>query len=388
MYQIICDNDILYDLRAERYVINPKLNLELNKSGKLSFSIPSSNKCNIKKLNGVFEVFRDGIKIFEGRCLNDNKDFYNSKKIQVLGALDYFNDSIIRPFELHNIGVKDFLTYIINNHNNQVDDFKKFKLGKVDVVDFDGGETLYRKSEEYKSSWDIIYDRLIKRLGGYLSVKYVGNDKYIDYTQCSGENSLQVIEFGKNLLDLTEYTKAEDVKTCIIPIGKDNLTIKTVNNGNDYIYDENAVNLYGYIWEVVKFENVTVASNLLKKARNYLESCVNLASTIELNAIDLSIIDKNIESFKLGEYALVISKPHNLSKYMQISNMSICLDNQSSSKIVLGNTIEGLTDNQISIKKQANNINAVQSNVNVINKELYLTNTKFEKQRKYSIMGV
>ena len=82
MYQIICDNDILYDLRAERYVINPKLNLELNKSGKLSFSIPSSNKCNIKKLNGVFEVFRDGIKIFEGRCLNDNKDFYNSKKIQ------------------------------------------------------------------------------------------------------------------------------------------------------------------------------------------------------------------------------------------------------------------------------------------------------------------
>lgn len=409
MYQITCDENVLYDIRAERYVINPNLSLELNKSGTLSFRIPSTNPVSFTKLKSVFEVFQDGEKIFEGRTLNDDKDFYNTKKISVLGALDYFNDSIVRPFELHDISVSDFLKFLVDNHNEQVDDFKKFKLGYVDVVDFDGEETLYRKSEEYKSTWSILKDRCIERLGGYLTVRYVGKDKYLDYIQKSGTQGNQMIEFGKNLLDITQYTKSEDVKTCIIPIGKDGLTISEVNDGKDYIYDQAAVSLCGWIWDTVKFDDVTVASNLLTKGQAYLKSCVNLAMTIELNAVDLSLISKSVDSFKLGEYPLVVSKPHELSTNMQISKMSIRLDSPSDSKITLGNVITGLTDKQIDIKKQANKVDTIQANVKdiqtdvnknteditgingeitTIDTNLKQTNKDIEKQRKYIILGV
>lgn len=414
MYQIVCDNEILYDLRIERYVIDPKLDLELNKSGTLSFSIPANNPCVVKKLNGVFELFRDGKKIFEGRTLNDNKDFYNTKKVEVLGALDYFNDSIIRPFEFHNISVADFFEYLITSHNKQVDSFKQFKVGNVDVIDFDGEETLYRKSEEYKHTMDIIQDRLLDRLGGYITIRYELDGKYIDYTQKSGAESSQIIQFGKNLLDITEYTKGEDIKTCIIPLGAagddgNKLTIAEVNNGKDYIYDETAVALYGWIWEIVEFQDVTVASNLLNKGQKYLQECINLASTIELSAVDLNLIDKTIESFDIGQYPLIISKPHNLSKNMQINKMQIALDNPGGSKITLGNTIKGFTDKQIETKKQAKKIdrisvnldsvkkdvskngtkiNEIQENITVIDVDISTTNEKLEKQKKYIILGV
>lgn len=409
MYQITCDGEVLYDLRAERYIINPSLGLELNKSGTLSFSIPSTNPVGFTKLKSVFEVFRDNKKIFEGRTLNDNKDFYNTKKIDVVGALDYFNDSIVRPFELHDISVSDFLRFLINNHNSQVDEFKKFKLGNVDVVDFDGEETLYRKSEEYKSTWGILKDRCIDRLDGYLTVRYVGNDKYLDYTQKSGAQGGQMIEFGRNLLDLTQYTKGEDIKTCIIPLGKDGLTISEINDGKDYICDKAAVSLCGWIWDTVKFDDVTVASNLMAKGQAYLKSCVNLAMTIELSAVDLNLINKSVDSFKLGEYPLVVSKPHGLEANMQISKMSIRLDNPSDSKITLGNVITGFTDKQIDIKKQANKVDAIQTNVKgietdvkqnteditgingeitTIDTNLKQTNKDIEKQRKYIILGV
>lgn len=409
MYQIVCDGEILYDLRAERYIIDPKLTLELNKSGTLSFDIPVNNPCVIKKLKGVFELYQDGIKIFEGRVLNDKKNFYNTKKIEVLGCLDYFNDSIVRPFELHNISVKDFFQYLITNHNKQVDTFKQFKVGNVDVIDFDGEETLYRKSEEYVHTWDIIQDRLLNRLGGYLKVRFESDGKYIDYTSISGEESQQMIQFGENLLDITEYVKGENIKTCIIPLGKDNLTIADVNNNKDYIYDETATSLFGWIWDTVKFDDVTVPENLLAKGQQYLNNCINLADSIELKAVDLNLIDKTVESFKLGEYPLVYSKPHNLSKNMQISKMIIALDKPSESELTLGNTITGLTDRQIETKKQANkidkiavNLDTVKSDVNenktkiseinnsitTIDADMEITNKKIDKQKKYMILGV
>ena len=410
MYQITCDDEVLYDLRTDnRLVINPALDLELNTSGTLSFYIPVTNPCSIRKLNGIFRLFKDNKKIFEGRCLNDNKDFYNTKKISVLGVLDYFNDSIVRPFEMHNISTSDFLKYLIDNHNKQVDEFKKFKLGKVDVVDFDGEETLYRKSEEYKSSWEIIKDRLIDRLGGYIIVRYEDDGNYIDYLQKSGKESAQCIMFGSNLLDLTEYVKGENIKTCIIPLGKDNLNISSVNNNKDYIYDEAAVKLYGWIWDTVKFDDITVANNLLNKGKKYLQECINLTSTIELSAVDLSLINKNVDSFKLGEYPLVVSKLHGLSKYMQISKMSIELDNTTGGKITLGNTMQGLTDKNIEAVKKINkidninadisglsievnnntvNINSLNTSVDSVNTDLTDVNKQLNKQKKYIILGV
>ena len=61
MYQITCDNQILYDIRSrDRIVTSPKLILEIGKNGSLSFRIPRTNpmrdKINLKK--SIFKVFQ------------------------------------------------------------------------------------------------------------------------------------------------------------------------------------------------------------------------------------------------------------------------------------------------------------------------------------------
>ena len=409
MYQITVDDNILYDLRSSnRQVINPKLTLELNKNGKLTFTIPTTNPIGFNKLKSVFKVYQDDEQIFEGRALNDEKDFYNSNKIEVLGVLDYFNDSIVRPFELHNVSVKDFLKYLIDNHNSQVDSFKQFEVGNVDVVDFDGEETLYRKNEEYKTTREIIEDRLINKIGGYIRVRFNNGKRYIDYTQKSGDECSQPIEFRSNLLDLSQLTKGEDVKTCIIPIGKkdDNgnyVTIKSVNGGKDYIVNETAIKIYGKIVGIKQWDDVTEPGNLLRKAKEYLKNCSNLAFRIEWNAVDLHLLDADMEKFKLGQYVNVISKPHGLNKPMQISKMVIDFERPDNTKISVGDTIQGLTDKQIKTKKDANSklesanlkiidnkksIKTVDNKVTTVSNTVTNNKKQLKAQRNFIIMGL
>lgn len=403
MYQINVDDKILYDLRIEdRKVINPKLSLELNKSGSLTFIVPPTNPTKINLLKSVIRVFKNGEKIFEGRALNNESDFYNKGKVVCEGELAYLVDSIIRPYEQHNMAVRDYLQFLINNHNSQVEQQKQFTLGNVTVTD--NNYSLYRLNENYPKTLDEIKDKLIDRLGGYLIVRYEDNIRYLDYVSTLDKLNSQVIRFGNNLLDITQYLNGADIKTAIIPLGKDKMTISDINNNIDYIYNQTAVNLYGWIWDTVTFEDVTVSSNLLIKANNYLNNIINTALTITLSAIDLSYIDMKIEEIKLGDLIRVVSKPHNLDHNFIINKLTLDLENPKNDKIELGDTLIGLTDkslkeskkinNNISVNKEAikkelkQDINTVDNKVIITQNEIITTNNNLSKQQKYIIMQI
>lgn len=401
MYQITCDDIVLHDLRTEdRILINPNLTIESNKTGNLTFSIPPTHPCykNINILKSVIRVFKDGTKLFEGRALSNQKDFYNTGQVPCEGELAYLLDSIQRPYEIHDYTVPQYLQMLIDNHNNSVEGNKHFMLGNITVTD--SNNSLYRLNEGYVNTWDEIQDKLINRLGGYLQVRYVDNVRYLDYIASYENINSQVIRFGENILDLTQYLKGEDIKTAIIPLGKDKLTIATVNNGKDYIYSQEAVDLYGWIYGTVEFTDVTIASNLKTKGQEYLNNCINLALTIELSAIDLNLIDVNIESIKVGDWIRVLSKPHNLDRLFLVTKLDIDLANPSNNKITLGDTLKGLTEKQINANKDIENsiisnaeglkseINSVDGKVNTVDGRITTTNTTITKQQKFIIMGV
>ena len=74
------------------------------------------------------------------------------------------------------------------------------------------------------------------------------------------------------------------------------MTITTANghNGTDYVYSQDAVDLYGWIYDKVDFSEVYDPDKLLEEANKYLQKCINLAITIELTAVDLHMIDLEI----------------------------------------------------------------------------------------------
>lgn len=359
MYTIKVDGNILYDpfIADQGYsVLNPKITYEMNKAGSLEFIVPPNNVNigAIHKLKSIVQVFDNGKEIFRGRVLHDETDFYKRKSVYCEGELAFLLDSIVRSYDYQG-NFDGLFTQLIENHNSQVDDDKKFIVGEITVKD--KNDYIHYSSTQYPTTWDEINDKLIKTHGGYLRTRLENGKRYIDYIDDYKNVSNQVIEFGKNMIDLTEYMSAEDIFTVLIPIGSEikdesgetsgRVTIESVNDGKDYIQDDNAISLFGKIVKTKKWDSVSQPDNLLYKAREYLASGVQVATTITIKAVNLNLLDVNIDSIKLGDYCRVISKHHGLDKMFQCSKVVIDLTNPPNSVYTFGLNLKSMTDIQI-----------------------------------------
>lgn len=366
MYQITCDEYILHDARIpELKVINAKCSLALNKTGSLTFYVAPTHPyyTKINKHTSEITLYQDNKILFRGRVLNDDIDFDNIKCIECEGELSYFLDSIQRGKEYHLDGGSDnvietYLKNLVSIHNSQVDDRKKFTVGVVNVTD--PNNYLYNISN-YEDTLTTINDKLINTYGGYIQVRHDGDTRYIDYLSTITNTSNQIIEFGKNIIDMNKHISGEDVYTALIPLGAtiedetstsetyekrlkisklDNSTDGTIIKKDDYIYDSEAVSKWGWIWRVEKWNDITVASNLLSKAKKKLKSAVNATLTIGMTAIDLHLINVDIDGINVGDKIRCISKPHDLDTVLIVNSIDIDIDNPANTMIKL-TTIDG-----------------------------------------------
>lgn len=372
MYQIWADNDVIYDPRLEDYqVFNPKVSFEVNKTGSLSFKIYNTHPyySMLKKSKTILSVLEDGRTIFKGRITEDTRDFNNGKQVDCEGLLAFLNDSMLRPFEFQGIPEELFIM-IIENHNSQVQEFQRFKIGRITVVD--PNNYINRSSTKHLKSWEVIKTRLLDTLGGYIQIRYEADGMYIDYLQdfVSEDGfkivSTQSIEFSKNLLDVKQKVKAP-VATAMIPLGakleansEARLTIESIEDQEDgdivkigdTIYSKSGVAQYGFIYAKIEdstWEDVTKAENLYRKAKEeLLGTKIKLTETIDLSAIDMQKLGYNISNFRYCEYIKVFSKPHDIDELYLLSKLSFELDKPNNTKITLGQTKLSLTDKNLS----------------------------------------
>lgn len=173
MYRVLCDGLPIYDLRDENLVlIDPKLDLEVNKAGAFSFKMPPQHPQYElpQKMLSCIQVFQDEEEVFNGRITECKIDFYNRKHFTCEGQLAYLNDSIQRPAEYHDMTVRGYLESLITSHNEQVKKDRQFKVGIVTVTD--NNDSLYRYTN-YNSTMKEIKEDLVDDLGGYLRVRNV-----------------------------------------------------------------------------------------------------------------------------------------------------------------------------------------------------------------------
>ena len=248
-YQIKCDGFILDDPRDDELTVsNPTVNLEVNTSGGCKFTIHKNHPYYgvLKQKKSVFEVSDDIGVIFRGRMTDSSADFYNSKAVDLEGALAYFNDSIIRPFTfpedfIEEAGYKTasesgnviefFLKWLIDQHNSQVQEFQQFKLGVVTVSD--PNNYLSRSNTDYANTWETLKSKLFNSaLGGYLCIRYEADGNYIDYLSEFTLTNPQEIVFGENLLDLKSKVDSSGTYSAIIPLGANIETESADGGGN------------------------------------------------------------------------------------------------------------------------------------------------------------
>lgn len=371
MYRITLGNDTIYDPRIPRcFLEDPKLIQKANKVGTLSFRIYPNHAQygQFVKLASVISVYKDSrpLPIWRGRVLSTVMRMDRSMAIQCEDLLAYLLDSIVRPFDFSG-SVSDFLKYVLTQHNEQVTAAQQINLGTVTVVD--PNDYITRSSIDYLSSWEVIESKLIKLLGGYLRLRHESDGMYLDYlagTQEDLPTALQVIEYGENLTDLVDEVGAEETYTACIPLGakikleddtgeeiERRLTVESVNDGVDYIVNDEAFAQYGWICAPVKdttWDDVTLPENLLTKARAYLNNQgVKLKRTLKLTAVDRP----EVESFDFLEYVRVQSTPHGLGAVYLLTEKTTPLADPRGTTITVGDTSLTLSDTALSGFKAA-----------------------------------
>jgi len=365
MFSVYADGQLIYfPLEEDLTIHTPKLTLEIGKAGSFQFGLPPTNRYydRLSQLRTIITVHYDGEEIFRGRVLTINRGFNKIRQVYCEGDLAYLVDSVQKG-EKYIGTTHDLFRKIVANHNVRVEAHKQFVVGNItipnrsiilagtseEIEDAETGAFDYNQIalnsmvDDWKTSFDFIEDTIIDFCGGYLRTRRVGETTYLDLLADYGSTSIQRIDFGRNLIDLTEEVKAEDVFTVLIPLGDDNLTIASVNNGNDELVDAVGVSLFGRIVKTNVFDNVSDPNTLMENGLRMLSEHENMPITITVKAVDMHMLDGSGGKIRIGDKVYVNSAPHDITRYLTCTKIEYDLDNHANDTYVFGNPKQTMT---------------------------------------------
>lgn len=353
MYTIYADDALLYSPGDEELsVLSPVLETQCNAAGTLTFVLLPEHPMYsaLHKMRTRIDVRQDDEIIWRGRVLETETDFYRQKTVTCEGELTYLVDSVLHPYKLADYDgtAAGLFRLYLTRHNEAVSEAQQFQIGNVDI------ETLSSvENTGYANTWDEISDNLLDIHGGFLRIRHEDGARYLDWTKESGDTCAQVIRFGENLLDLSEYVSASEVVTCLIPYAGQSdskITIASVNDGKDYIEDAAGIALYGRIWGVTEFDTKD-ASTLLEMAKKNLQKRLEETITITISAVDLHLLDVNAESFHVGNKVRVVSLPHGIDAEYTCTAISLDLVNPDQSEYTFGTPETGMASTTAATSK-------------------------------------
>ena len=386
-YLLYANDQLFYD--SENSLINdaiaePRLHLELSKAGTLEFKIhPTHSMYNsFTRMTTYIRVMQDDEEIFRGRVLEIEDDTYMERKIQCEGDLSYFCDTYQPPDKVksktaktdittnnstqrqgiesqlpaesmtiaqvdltgetsYHETVAQHLTRYLVAHNAQVNSERQFVIGNVTIdeanVEYDFTSAEYRDT---KSAMDDLTDQF----GGYFQTRRDGSYVYLDYLKEPETTSEQPIMLGINLVDLQKKASCENLFTVLVPIGDNQLTIASVNNGSMYLENDAGVQQYGRIYKVESFSGYTDATKLKTAATSFMAA--NYKSNpvgFTIKAIDLNMMDGNIDKIRIGTYVNVESAPHGISTVLCCTSIEYDIQSPENNSYDIGDPTEELS---------------------------------------------
>lgn len=376
--------------KTKSKVTNGSIVKGINSIGSFSFTILKSNPVfdyvyPYTSLIQVYNQKKDRYD-FKGRILkikpNMSSNGLVSKTIICEDRLGYLQDSI-QPYlkekywegDSDRNGLEEFIDYILDNHNSQVDDYKKIYRGKVTVKPFESSNNI-SKGLNYESTWEIISKKLIDSFGGEIQLIEKDNKLYLDYLGEIGEEKKTSIALKKNMQSIAREIDPTTFITRLIPLGaklkkkttdtsgnvtetetEERLTIASVNNSSIFL-DSPEINSLGVLVKTVEYNDVTDANNLLSKAKQFLEENNKLLNKTTIKALDLSLINKDIDDFEVGNYYPISNKLVDLDEKLRVIKKTINILEPLSSSFDLGDSKKLLSS--LTIEQSKSNNDAIQ----------------------------
>lgn len=291
---------------------------------------------------------------FWGRVLCTSSTMSESGLIQKeVTCESYFGflcDSQQSYVNTQNWTVRGLLEHIINQHNEQLEEYKRFEIGEITVTD--NNDNLYLGIQR-NNTWNTIKEKLLDTLGGEIRFRVVDGVTYIDYLEEIGETRTTEIALSRNMKSITKDLDPSACITRLIPLGykytndsEERLDISSVNGGKNYIDDVDAIEAYGLHVGCVEFDDVKTAGNLLRKGQEWLVANNKIPVKYSITALDLSLLGLDIDDFDVCNYHPVKNALLDIDDVSRIIKKTIDVCEEVRSTIEVGENFKSLSDIQ------------------------------------------
>jgi len=351
MYEI---PDLTYNNKD--FIEEPRVKGEMGKSESFDFAMEPESLWYPKLQSNltIFRIMYDRRVIFFGRLLDYSQDNDGRRSYHCEGGLSFLLDSFQSPSKeskRKEITVLEWMQTMIKQHNTQLGDnpWKRIELGEVpgQYSTAENGQQVKNvpKAKYGSDGWQetfSCFEQLLTDNGGYLRTRYENQngeemlylDWFIDYFR-SWNNTMTPIEVGKNLIEKSSKLNVDKLFTVLIPYGSKGGNDFHINNFcwpkaghanvpyikvpellTEGVYSEEeltnpyypadifrtAIDDYGLIYKVQKFENAKNPVELFSFAKDWIKNNYR-ASTISMDvkALDLHLVGEAANQYEVGD---------------------------------------------------------------------------------------
>lgn len=341
-----------------------------------SLNMKSPVYTRVKPRKSLLKVYntKTGKDEFNGYVLRLNSTMSDNgmytKSFTTVDGLNYLKETM-QPFaEIRDTTPKQFLQIIIDNHNANTDNHKKFILGEVNVTNTT--DNVYRFLAQDKNTFDTIYEKLVDRLGGELRTRLVDGQWVLDWVNQIGEEKKTEIRVGRNLKSQDRDEDTESVVTRWYIYGatieseepevsSPRVDIKSVNGGKAYIDDVKGVEQFGIVGGVKVFDDVNQPNILLTKGKQHVANYKQVTISNQVTAYDLSLIGQAVDSYEVGNFYPLNNPGITAKELVRVAEKRIDINNPQSSTLTIGDKYQTASQYQADLNKSRKSVENIQA---------------------------
>lgn len=393
--------------RKGNKILSGSIKQAQNAINEFTFVIPMQNDLYQKlipfqSIVQVVNLYDEEVE-FEGRVLSISNKMTSTGFVQEVVCedfLSFLHDSTQHFQKLKNTGAEAYLREILNQHNAQVEDYKRIYLGSVTVQSMTDKPFRYLG---YEPTWDTIRERIIANIGGYLTLRRASDGLYLDWTTSIGQNQESPIQLGRNIKSASREVSFDGIATQIMPIGADEknsdgssssdkeeqgsdvtrkqIDISPVNGGKMWLEDAELVAKFGIIRKPVIWTEIDSPSVLKSRGLQYLKNQKIALAKWTVAAVERYLIDSRYVKFKIGNTHPILNAPLSGIEKLQIIEKKIDILNPQSVDLVIGSKSQSLSAYQLQSQEAIESIERAKANQDIKGKREKLLTLASELER-------
>ena len=229
----------------------------------------------------------------------------------------------------------EFFCRILMSHNSQVEPIKRIWPGTVDVDGMD--EKKQFNAESISDSRSAIENGILKEYDGFLRLRYVGDDAFLDFVKDYDLECTQLVQVGVNIEELTYTEDTDNLFSVLLPLGKNNGTIANVNDGSIFIEVPEYIQKYGRIVLIKQWSDLSDANAVKEEAEKYIQKrCIGIPIRMEVKAIDMHILDSNVDAITLGAAVEVYAPSRGIDVKKYVLKYTMDLQSPENNQYTIG----------------------------------------------------